>query len=370
MRLTRHRKTLPILALNLAIVLIVGGGTAAYGALNKTVTLSVDGHTQTIRTFGDTVSDVLKAKKVAVRDGDQLSPSASSSLANDATITVAYAKPLTLTVDGSVTKQTVYDATVGGALASLGFAPSDGSYLSAKRSAKLSRAGSTLVVSTPKALVVDADKKKKVVSTSAPTVGAALKAADITLDSDDEVSPGKGAFIKPGVALRVTRIKKVTRTETVALKYPVKVRKDSSVTAGETKIVTEGVSGRKQQKVELILADGKVRNREVLTSRTLSAPRPQIEARGTKPKEPAPVTMSTGDTVWDKIAECESGGNWSINSGNGYYGGLQFSADTWHSVGGPGLPHESTREVQIKFAKILQARSGWGQWGCAEARFN
>ena len=74
--------------------------------------------------------------------------------------------------------------------------------------------------------------------------------------------------------------------------------------------------------------------------------------------------------VWDKIAQCESGGNWHINTGNGYYGGLQFSYRTWKSVGGPGYPHEQSREVQIHYAKILQARSGWGQWSCASARFS
>jgi len=83
--------------------------------------------------------------------------------------------------------------------------------------------------------------------------------------------------------------------------------------------------------------------------------------------EPA---SSEPDGVWDKIAKCESGGNWHINTGNGYYGGLQFSAATWKSVGGPGLPHQYSREVQIKYAKILQARSGWGQWSCAGARFD
>ena len=88
----------------------------------------------------------------------------------------------------------------------------------------------------------------------------------------------------------------------------------------------------------------------------------QIEEHGTSTTPP--------DSVWDKIAKCESGGNWSINTGNGYYGGLQFSAATWRSVGGPGLPHQNSREVQIKYAKILQARSGWGQWGCAHARFD
>ncbi|MCA9342491.1 transglycosylase family protein [Candidatus Saccharibacteria bacterium] len=66
--------------------------------------------------------------------------------------------------------------------------------------------------------------------------------------------------------------------------------------------------------------------------------------------------------VWDRLAACESGGNWSINTGNGYYGGVQFSAATWRSVGGTGLPHQNSKAEQIKRAEILQARSGWGQW--------
>ena len=66
--------------------------------------------------------------------------------------------------------------------------------------------------------------------------------------------------------------------------------------------------------------------------------------------------------TWDALAECESGGNWAANTGNGYYGGLQFSASTWHSVGGTGLPHEHSRETQILMGQRLQARSGWGQW--------
>ena len=71
--------------------------------------------------------------------------------------------------------------------------------------------------------------------------------------------------------------------------------------------------------------------------------------------------IPSGD-IWDALARCESGGNWSINTGNGYYGGLQFSAATWRSVGGSGLPHQNSREEQIARGKILQARSGWGQW--------
>ena len=65
---------------------------------------------------------------------------------------------------------------------------------------------------------------------------------------------------------------------------------------------------------------------------------------------------------WDELANCESGGDWHINTGNGYYGGLQFSLSTWQSVGGAGYPHEATPAEQLHRGRILRARSGWGQW--------
>lgn len=66
--------------------------------------------------------------------------------------------------------------------------------------------------------------------------------------------------------------------------------------------------------------------------------------------------------TWDRLAQCESGGRWDLDSGNGYYGGLQFSLDTWRNVGGSGYPHENSREEQIHRGQILQAEAGWGQW--------
>jgi hypothetical protein len=71
------------------------------------------------------------------------------------------------------------------------------------------------------------------------------------------------------------------------------------------------------------------------------------------------------DASWDKLAGCESGGRWSLNSGNGYYGGIQFALGTWRSLGGTGLPSDHTREVQIAMGKKLWQTSGWGAWpGC------
>src|SRR5215212_1651182 len=94
----RHRKSFPLIALNVAIALILAGGTAAYGALSHTVTLTVDGKSNTIRTFGDDVADVLKSKHITLRADDRLSMPKSASISDGDTITVSYAKPVTLAV--------------------------------------------------------------------------------------------------------------------------------------------------------------------------------------------------------------------------------------------------------------------------------
>lgn len=106
------------------------------------------------------------------------------------------------------------------------------------------------------------------------------------------------------------------------------------------------------------------------TTTTTVPPTTEAPATTAAPTTQAPTTQpapsSGGDSVWDALAQCESGGNWHINTGNGYYGGLQFSLSTWQSVGGTGYPHEHSRETQIEMGKRLQARAGWGQWpSCA-----
>lgn len=65
---------------------------------------------------------------------------------------------------------------------------------------------------------------------------------------------------------------------------------------------------------------------------------------------------------WQGVANCESGGNWHINTGNGYYGGVQFLLSTWRSVGGVGYPHEASPGEQAYRAEILKGRAGLGQW--------
>lgn len=96
------------------------------------------------------------------------------------------------------------------------------------------------------------------------------------------------------------------------------------------------------------------------------SPVPTMTPMPTIVPSPTPV----GDEIWDKLALCEAGGNWGIDTGNGYFGGLQFSQSAWESVGGNGSPASASREEQIEKGKKLQAARGWGAWGACAKKLN
>ena len=115
-----------------------------------------------------------------------------------------------------------------------------------------------------------------------------------------------------------------------------------------------------------------------------AALRPRKHARHAKPSRTAPVLAAGGltlalgvadaaalggaasaaapDASWDRLAACESGGRWSINTGNGYYGGLQFNLATWRGVGMSGYPHQASRATQIAAANRLHDARGFKPW--------
>jgi hypothetical protein len=86
------------------------------------------------------------------------------------------------------------------------------------------------------------------------------------------------------------------------------------------------------------------------------------EARRAAEQQQLTTPPAAPRSVWDDLAQCESGGNWSINTGNGFYGGLQFTLSTWRAYGGTGMPHEASREEQIAVAERVQDAQGWGAW--------
>ncbi|AKK10642.1 transglycosylase family protein [Corynebacterium uterequi] len=85
----------------------------------------------------------------------------------------------------------------------------------------------------------------------------------------------------------------------------------------------------------------------------------------------SPLASAAPDHAWDSLAQCESGGNWHINTGNGYHGGLQFHPTTWHAFGGGEFAptaYQATREQQIIVAERTLAQQGWGAWPACSAK--
>ncbi len=126
------------------------------------------------------------------------------------------------------------------------------------------------------------------------------------------------------------------------------------------------------QQLRVPTADEALAPREV----PVEAPRAPVQ-KPVHQAAPAPARSSyvptsspsvASGSVWDRVAMCESGGNWAINTGNGYYGGLQFSLSSWRAVGGTGYPNEASREEQISRGQMLQSKQGWGAWPACTAK--
>ena len=82
----------------------------------------------------------------------------------------------------------------------------------------------------------------------------------------------------------------------------------------------------------------------------------------------AGVANAAPGSTWDSLAQCESGGNWGINTGNGFSGGLQFTPSTWAAFGGQGAPQDASREQQIAVAENVLQGQGWGAWPACSAK--
>ncbi|MEI7055696.1 ubiquitin-like domain-containing protein [Nocardioides sp. CCNWLW239] len=360
---TPRRKA--ILVGGLAAAVVAAGG-AAYGVktAQTDVVLSVDGKAKDVSVNADTVGEVLEAEGIKIGDRDAVAPSVDTKVEDGSAISVRYARQLSLEVDGKSQDHWVTATTVGGALAELG-RDYDRAELSTSRGAYIGRDGMSLDVITPKNVKVElAGKKAKKVSVTALTVGDALEELKVKVEPRDKVSPAPGKALKSGQKIVFTdfasKDQKVAR-ETV--EAPVEEREDSSMYEGETEVVQEGSDGVRSVTYRIVLKNGDAVSRKVLEQNVIEKPEPRIVKVGTKEKEAPAANFAGGNTVWDQLAQCESGGNWAINTGNGYYGGLQFNLQTWQAYGGSGLPSENSRETQIAVAtKLRDANGGYGAW--------
>jgi uncharacterized protein YabE (DUF348 family) len=383
-----------------AAALTVAAGSFGVAHLDKSVALSVDGNRSSLHVFGSTVGDALAKKGITVGEHDEVVPSVGSPLADGDTISVRYGRKLTVTVDGAKKEYWTTATTVDAALRDLDIRAGSNAKLSASRSQPLGRDGLALTVITPKSVTVAVDKKKLSHTTTSATVADALRELGVVPDKDDRVSPAPATPLKSGLGITVQRVVLQNLTSTQAVGFATTTKKDASLYTGSRKVVTEGRDGSKSVTVRRTLVDGKVTATQTVSSKVVKAPVSKVIAVGTKERPVAPKRStststsrsksstgssspapSAGNTsgaginlsnaaMWDRIAQCESTGNWSINTGNGYYGGLQFDVRTWLGAGGGDFASRAdlaSRAEQITVANRVYADRGLQPWGCGHA---
>ena len=388
-----------------AAALTVAAGSFGVAHLDKSVALSVDGTQSSLHVFGSTVGDALAKKGITVGEHDEVVPSVGSPISDGDTISVRYGRKLTVDVDGVSKEYWTTATTVDAALRDLDIRAGSNATLSASRSQALGREGLALTVTTPKVFTVWADKKKTTYLTDATTVTEALADAGVTYDRDDIVTPGRDAALTRGLAVAVQRVSVTKANKVASVPFTTVTKKDAALFTDQKKVVSAGKAGVRTTVVRETVIDKRLKGTKVLSSVLTTKPVAQVVAVGTKarPVAPKPVAPkasapkasaprasaprasapapSAGNTsgaginlsnaaMWDRIAQCESTGNWSINTGNGYYGGLQFDIRTWLGAGGGDFAPRAdlaSRAEQITVANRVYASRGLQPWGCAHA---
>lgn len=348
-----------------AVLVAVSAVTFGYSSMKTEVTLSVDGKERTVTTLGSTVEDVLADEDIQVGDRDLVYPDVDESIETGDKIAVRFSRPIELTVDGETSTHWVTATDVQGALTQIGTPYAD-SRLSTSRGAGISRGGTSIEVVTPRTLTLKLAGEKPVTREIAVlTVKEALAEAGVELDQHDIVRPRRKAVIEDGDTIVYTDIDvKKRRVDDEKFSVPGTEVDDDSMIEGERKVVTEGVPGVRDVTYKVTVRNGEVVRRTVVDQDVSTRPTAEVVHVGTQPAVP---NYASGSGVWDRLAQCEAGGNWGINTGNGYYGGLQFNVGTWRAYGGTGYPHQASRETQIAIAtKLRDASGGYGAWpGCA-----
>ena len=267
---------------------------------------------------------------------------------------------------------------------------------------------SQVEVTLPKAVTVKSGQFERAFATDATTVKDALRQGQVTFDGNDRLSPAGDTPVTSGMTVTVQRVDTAKEATTKALPFETVKVEDEDLARGKTTVLAEGRAGQQVTTWTVTTVDGKETGRKAAGTETVREPVDRRIAVGTKAPAPKPAPQQArteaassssssssaarssasssaatrapskpsqasapASGAWQALAQCESGGNWSINTGNGYYGGLQFSASSWAGAGGTRyapLPHQATPAEQIATAEVLRANGGWGHWPACSAK--
>lgn len=363
---TRHPRGLPIriIVAVVLVALVVAAGSAV--ALDKSITITMDGQDRTVHTFAHDVGGALASAGMELSARDRVEPAPATEIADGDQIILHRARPLTL-VEGAHTRVVWTTATsVDEALQGMGV-DAQPIQMSAPPETTIPLDGFELALNVQRTVTLtDGRSPSRPVTTAAGTVEGLLFELGVPLGPDDISVPARDTTLSDGTAVQIVRNGAGEIIEVGPIAPPEELVEDPGLPRGKKVVERPGEPGEQLAVYRVVVQDGQEVRRDKIRGGVTKLPKPALVKVGTGPGAPA---VSDG-SVWDRLASCESTNNWAINTGNGYYGGLQFDLATWRAYGGTQYaprPDLATREEQIAVAtKLRDARGGYGAWpACA-----
>ncbi|MDJ0416626.1 resuscitation-promoting factor [Rhodococcus opacus] len=359
----------PLLYAVVALLLatLIAGGVMAV-VRHKNVTLDVDGEKISLSTMTTSVDAALSDAGYSISDRDVVAPERDATLSDGDTVVLRRAREVSLTVDGQPKTVWTTALTVEDALKQ--FELGEDVHVSASRSQRLPLDGAALDVLNP--LVVKlADGALPVtdVRMAAPTVGDFLAAHGAPLEQADTVVPAADTPLTDGMDVTVTRDRTETKVETLPLAPEEQRIEDPTMNKSRTVVENPGLPGVQDVTFAVNTVNGREVGRNQVSATVTTPAQPKVIRVGAKPGTEVPPVEN--GSVWDALAQCEATGNWAINTGNGFFGGVQFDQNTWERQGGLKYAPRAdlaTREEQIAVASKTQKTQGWGAWPSCSGR--
>ncbi|MCL1898588.1 MAG: ubiquitin-like domain-containing protein [Micrococcales bacterium] len=279
------RRRLVSWSAKIGVTLVAGLVLTGFAATHKTLTLTVDGQSTPVTSFGSSVASVLASEGVAISAHDVVVPALSEAVPRGGEIVVHTASAINVTIDGE--NRTVWTTapTVDEALAELGVRAAE-SQLSVSRSTSVDRLNGVVSVSTPKVMAVMVDGIELEANTNAATVSQTLTEMGVVLGPDDVVSPPLDAATQLGQTITVDRAVVTNGSQIVTIPFEKVTQDDPDLEKGKTKVLQDGVAGERIITYVSTTAGTNELERTIVCDTLVRAPVDEITAVGTKPPPP------------------------------------------------------------------------------------
>ena len=355
-----------------AILMLVGGLFFVNQALadatkpaakagEKLVTIYDRGAEKTIVTKARTIREALKLAKFSIDERqDVVEPSLDSEMvAEKYNINIFRARPITIVDGNKRLKVTTAEQTPALIAKAAGIEVFEEDKTTLSNSDNMAVDGANMVMKIDRASMVNfvLYGKESVIRTHAKTVGELLKEKNIDPKKDDTLSVDRSAKIIPGMKIELWRNGKQTITAEEDVKFEVEKVQDANRDSGYREVKQAGENGKKNVTYEIEMKNGVEVSRKEIASVVTKEPKKQIEIVGTKSSTSFSGSFSE---ALARLRSCE--GNYTSNTGNGYYGAYQFDKRTWGNYGGYELASDAPAAVQDEKAWQTYKARGWQPW--------